>query len=130
MKPNADGLIAQAVYSLDAGDLVAVAITITPAQSARLAVVGRAWLVDTDGDLQAVGGQPVQTACSHSATAQEVIANGVQGLAEALRDLLLGEPDADPPVIAWDAELRAQVSIKNVIAIARAAGTPIDWSLT
>jgi hypothetical protein len=101
-------------------------MTATP--SATLACAATAWLVDDDGDMQAVAGQPVATRMTHTASVQQLAALGTQGIADALRDLLLGEPAADPPVIPWAQEVCEQTSIRNVIAVAQAVGTPIDWS--
>lgn len=127
-KPGIDGFEPQAVFVLDTGDLVAVAIETAATAAATLAFDCGAWLVDADGDMQAVAGQPVATRCTHAAPAQQVATHGVQTLADALRDLLLGAPADDPPVIAWSHDFREEVSIRNVITIARACGTPIDWS--
>lgn len=127
-KPGIDGFEPQAVFALDTGDLVAVAIETASTPAATLAFDCGAWLVDADGDMQAVHGQPVATRCTHAAPAQQIATHGVQTLADALRDLLLGAPADDPPIIPWSEDFRAQVSIRNVITIARAVGVPIDWS--
>ncbi len=117
----------QAVFALDNGELVALAISTDPTNAATLACSAACWLVDADGDAQAVAGVPVLSRFSHTADVLQIATLGVQGIADALRDLLLGEPPADPPVIRWPAQLRGQVSIRNVIAVAEAAGTPIDF---
>lgn len=126
--PGLDGLTPQAVFELDSGDLVAVAISTSQTAAATLAFSGCAWLVDSDGDMQAVDGAPIATRMTHAAPAQQVAAIGVQAIADAIRDALLGEPAQDPPVIAWGHDFREQISIRNTITIARAAGVPIDWS--
>lgn len=118
----------QAVFELDTGALVALSIATEPTPSTTLACACACWLVDAEGDPQAVGGVPVLSQFAHAADAAQIAALGMQGIADALRDLLLGEPAADPPAIPWAMQLRAQVSIRNVIAVATAAGTPIDWS--
>lgn len=118
----------QAVFELDTGALVALAIATEPTPAATLACACACWLVDADGDPQAVAGIPVLSQFQHAADVGQITALGVQGIAAALRDLLLGEPASDPPAIPWSAQLRTQVSIRNVIAVATAAGTPIDWS--
>lgn len=118
----------QAVFELDTGALVALSIATEPTPSTTLACACACWLVDADGDPQAVGGVPVLSQFAHAADAAQIAALGMQGIADALRDLLLGEPPADPPVIPWSEQLRAEISIRNVIAVAAAAGTPIDWS--
>ena len=117
----------QAVFELDTGKLVALAITTAMTNAATLACAAACWLVDAEGDPQQVAGTAVLARFSHAADVQQIAALGVQGIADALRDLLLGEPAGDPPAIAWSAQLRAQVSIRNVIAVAAAAGTPIDF---
>ena len=126
--PGLAELVPQAIFLLDTGDSVAVHVALSATTSATLACVAAAWLVDEDGDMQAVAGNPVAVRMSHVATVQELSTLGAQGIADALRDLLLGEAPVDPPVIAWSDELREQTSIRNVITVARAAGTPIDWS--
>lgn len=126
--PGLDGITPQAVFELDSGDLVAVAISTSQTAAATLAFAGYAWLVDADGDMQAVDSAPIATRMTHAAPAQQVAAIGVQAIADAIRDLLLGESAQDPPVIAWGHDFREQISIRNVITIARAAGVPIDWS--
>lgn len=118
----------RAVFELDSGHLVALAIATTPTPAATLACEASCWLVDADGDPQAVAGIPVLSQFPHAASVAEITTLGVQGIADALRDLLLGEPANEPPAIRWAEPLRAQVSIRNVIAVATAAGTPIDWS--
>ena len=122
-----------AVYTLDTGDLVAVSIATSAGNGTTLVVNGAAWLVDADGDPQGVdtdgapgADMPILTTTAHTADVAQVAALGVQGIADALRDLLLGEPAPDPAPIAWGAQLREQLSIRNVITIA--LGTPIDWS--
>lgn len=117
-----------AVFQLDTGALVALAIATAPTQAATVACKASCWLVDADGDPQAVGGVPVLSEFPHAASLAEISALGMQGIADALRDLLLGEPPADPPAIPWSEQLRTEVSIRTVIAVATAAGTPIDWS--
>lgn len=117
----------QAVFELDTGTLVALSIATAPTNAATLACTAACWLVDGDGDPQAVAGVPVLSRFNHTGDVQQIAALGVQGIADALRDLLLGEAPADPPAIRWAAPLRAQVSIRNVIAVATAAGTPIDF---
>lgn len=125
-----DDVEPQAVFELDTGDLVALRMTTATTPMTTLECVARAWLVDAQGDLQAVAGNPVQSGFTHTADVTQIAALGVQGIADALRDLVLGEAAAEPPPIPWGDALRAQVSIRNVITIARAAGTPIDWSAT
>lgn len=122
------GAAPAAVFELDSRALVALAIATAPTPAATLACVASCWLVDADGDPQGVNGVPVLSTFQHVADVSLLSDLGVQGIAEALRDLLLGEPPADPPLIPWPEQLRAQVSIRNVIAVATAAGTPIDWS--
>ena len=126
--PGLDELVPQAIFQLDTGASVAVHISLSATPAATLACAATAWLVDDDGDMQAVAGQPVATRMTHTAPAQQLAALGAQGIADALRDLLLGEAPADPPVIPWSDALREQTSIRSVIVVAAAAGTPIDWS--
>ena len=129
MKPHpAVPAAPQAVFELDTGALVALSIATEATPSTTLACACACWLVDADGDPQAVGGVPVLSQFAHAADAAQIAALGMQGIAAALRDLLLGEPAADPPAIPWSEQLRAEISIRNVIAVAAAAGTPIDWS--
>lgn len=118
----------QAVFELDTGALVALAIATAPTPAATLECRASCWLVDADGDPQAVAGVPVLTEFPHAASLAEIGALGMQGIAEALRDLLLGEPTDDSPAIPWSEQLRAEVSIRTKILLATAAGTPIDWS--
>ena len=119
-----NGPVPQAIFQLANGDLVALLVTTAVTLATTLECVARAWLVDDQGDLQGVAGVPVQTAFTHTADVAQISTLGVQGIADALRDLVLGES----PAIPWGAAVRAQVSIQNLITIARAAGTPIDWS--
>lgn len=118
----------QAVFELNTGSLVALSIATAPTPAATLACTASCWLVDADGDPQAVAGIPVLSVFQHAADVAQIQALGVQAIAAALRDLLLGDPPDDPPAIPWGDQLRAQVSIRNVIAVAVAAGTPIDWT--
>lgn len=118
------GPMPQAIFELANGDLVALLVTKSVTLATSLECVARAWLVDAQGDPQAVAGLPVGTAFTHTADVTQISALGVQGIADALRDLVLGEP----PGIPWGAAIRAQVSIQNIITVARAAGTPVDWS--
>ncbi|MGV8944626.1 hypothetical protein [Thermomonas sp.] len=120
------GVSPQAVFALDTGDFVALAVVNVPTPAATLACTASAWLVDAEGDAQAVAGIPVLVQFPHTADVQQITTLGVQGIAAALRDLLLGEAAEDPPAIAWSDALSAQVNIRNVIAVARAAGDPID----
>lgn len=124
----------QAVFALDNGDLVALAITTAPTNAASLACLACAWLVDEEGDPKGVdvdadahADAPVLVRFPHTADVHQLATLGVQGIADALRDLVLGEPAADPPPIAWGANLRAEASIRNRITVARAAGQIIDF---
>ncbi len=117
------GVVAQAVYALETGDLVALSVQKSASNADFLAFAAQAWLVDEDGDAQAVAGVPILRTFTHSADVSQLGALGVQGIADALRDLLLGEPTA----IRWGVGLRGSVSIRTAIALAKAAGTPIDW---
>lgn len=130
LKPGASAAaMPQVVFELENGDLVALRVTTAVTPMTTLECVAHAWLVDEQGDLQAVEGQPpVLVGFTHTADVTQLAVLGVQGIADALRDLVLGEPASDPPAIPWADALRAQVSIRNAITIARAAGTPIDWS--
>ena len=124
MKPHPLlGLQPQAVFALDTGALVAVAYSATPTPRTTLACAIAAWLVDDDGDAQAVAGVAVLSQYQHTADVTQIAALGAQGIADALRELILGEPQTAIPVAE---QLAAQVSIRNVIAVATASGEPID----
>jgi len=125
----------QAVFEIHGAGLVALAISTTPTPATTLVFDAACWLVDDQGDPQGIdhdadgtADAPILSRFTHAADAHQITTLGVQGIAAALRDLLLGEPAAAPPVIPWADQLRAQVSIRNVITVATAAGTPIDWS--
>lgn len=125
----------QGVFELDNGDLVALAITTAPTHAATLACLACAWLVDAEGDPKGVDvdadaqpDAPVLVRFPHTADVHQLTTLGVQGIADALRDMVLGEAPTDPPAIPWAAQLRAEASIRNRITVARAAGQIIDWS--
>lgn len=118
-------LMPQAVALLDSGHLVAFCVNTQPTQATTLALVGHAWLVDDEGDLQAVMARPVATAFSFNMDVSLIGSMGVQVAATAVRDLLLGEAVNAP--VDWSRQVIEQVSIRNVIAVAEAVGTPIDW---
>lgn len=113
----------QAVVELDTGAMVALAYSATPTTRTTLACLIAAWLVDTDGDPQAVAGVPVLSQYPHTADVQQIAVLGAQGIADALQALVLGEPQAAIPV---HTQLASEVSIRNVIAVALASGQPID----
>lgn len=114
----------QSVVELDTGALVALAYSATPTPRTTLACLIAAWLVDEDGDPQAVAGVPVLSQYAHTADVQQIAVLGAQGIADTLRALALGEPQAAMPL---SAQLVEQVSIRNVIAVALASGAPIDF---
>ncbi len=123
-------LTPQAVFALDNGKLVAVAYSATPTPRTTLACAISAWWVDEDGNPQAIDADgdgepdfPVLSQYRHSADVTQIAALGAQGIADALRELILGEPQTAIPVAE---QLAAQVSIRNVIAVATASGEPID----
>lgn len=118
-------LAPQAAFELDTGALVAVHYSAAPTPRTTLACHIAAWLVDADGDAQAVAGLPVLSQYAHTADVQQITTLGAQGIADALRQLVLGEAQAAIPV---SAQLAEQVSIRNVIAVATASGTPIDYT--
>lgn len=113
----------QAVFALDTGKLVAISYSATPTPRTTLACRIACWLVDADGDAQAVAGVPVQSQYQHTADVQQIATLGAQGIADALRDLVLGEAQTAIPV---SAQVAAEVNIRNVIAVATASGEPID----
>ena len=126
LKPHPRLLLSpQAVFELDTGALVALHYSATPTPRTTLACAIAAWLVDDDGDAQAVAGVPVLSQYAHTADVAQITSLGAQGIADALRQLVLGEAQAAIPV---SAQLAEQVSIRNVIAVATASGTPIDYT--
>lgn len=124
-----------AVFLLDTGDLVAVHYSAKRTPANTLSCRALAWLVDADGDAQATvdaAGKAIVVDFKHNAPAQQLSALTANGLAATLRDLVLGEPPADPenPPIRWSQELRDEVNIRYAIATARATGETIDLVTT
>lgn len=122
-----DGLAPVAVFDVD-GDLVAVHVSAAPAQSATLAFRAAAWPVDASGVQIDIAGHPVAVNFTHSADVQQVTTHTPAQIAAELRDLLLGVPPEGGHAVHWSDALRAELSIRNAITIAKAAGSLAGWS--
>lgn len=120
------GIEAQAVVELDSGDLAAINYNASRTVLNTLACHARAWLVDAEGDPQASDNVPVMTEYRHNASAILLAQLGTETLAQELTRLVLGEPATDPAIIPWPEDIRATVSLRNAIAIARASGPISD----
>ena len=121
----------QAVFELDNGDLIAVKFNAVSTAQNTLSCNMKAWLVDADGDAQQLAGtgREIVTEFTHNASPAQIMGMGLQGVAVAMRDLLLGEMPGETPSIPWGDQLRQEVSIRNSIAMAQAMGEVVDLTI-
>lgn len=126
--PQIEEVMPSAVFRMDTGDLIAV-----HSNNKRLAELNTlsmrivAWLVDAEGDAQALHGtDPIYVDYKHNAPMVQIETFGVSGLTALLRDMVFGEPVSAYTPIPASVEVLDAINIRYAILSARAAGEVVD----
>lgn len=124
-----DVLAPIAVYELEDGHLVAVSFAQSRTPANTLSCHVAAWQIGVEGAPVVVDDDDglVLVETTHNATAQQIAELGVQGIAQAMVELVLGVEAGEAPPIPWSDQHRQTINIRTAITVAQAMNATIEF---